>query len=58
MNRVKCSRVWSLTDGYSPAVNEEFEVLRDYSYNGEGWYRLCAADGTRFDAPSIFYDDI
>ena len=56
--RVKCRQVWSCTDGYMPELNEEFDLLRDFFYNGEGWYRLRAADGTKFEAPSIFYDDL
>ena len=58
MERVKCVKTWSLTDGYSPALNEEFEVIRSFSYNGEGWYALRAVDGTKFEAPSIFYKDM
>jgi hypothetical protein len=58
MELVKCIKVWGCTGGYEPKLNEEFEVVREFFYNGEHWYALRAKDGTKFEAPCIFYDEI
>jgi len=43
---------------YKLNVGKKAILKKDYFYNGEGWYRGTWEDGSKFEAPSIFFDDV
>lgn len=45
-------------DFYKLTKGRKAILKKDFFYNGEGWYRGTWEDGSKFEAPSIFFDDI
>jgi len=45
---------------YWPELNEgkAYVVLNTFPYNGEYYYKVKAQDGTIFEAPSCFFDEV
>lgn len=45
-------------DFYNLTKGRKAILKKDYFFNGEGWYSGIWEDGTNFEAPSVFFDDV
>ena len=59
--QVICDNAWPYARGVALVKGAKYEVLKDYWYNGEGWFvvrRIGDLTGKFTSAPDVFFADV
>ena len=50
-----CADAWQYARGEPLIKDQEYEIMREYWFNGEGWLKVRNQTGRITDAPDVFF---